>query len=104
MKIGEKYLITTSEWFFAPDGETYRAVFGTVHAVESAEETLGAKTNRGSTNWYIHIGCMIVAGCQVNYAIRIDAVSDHPGTREIEHEGRVRVSDNPLSRIFRADP
>ena len=44
-----KYLITTSAWFFAPDGNNYRAVFGTVHGVETDDQTLGIKTDRGSS-------------------------------------------------------
>ena len=31
INIGDKVLVTTDGWFFAPDGETYRAVFGTVN-------------------------------------------------------------------------
>jgi hypothetical protein len=75
---GQKALITTDNWFFAPDGNTYRAVFGTVKAVRSAEETLGVKTNAKSTNWYVEIGNMTIAGCQIHYAVRTDKCSDGP--------------------------
>ena len=75
LKINENYLITTLNWFTAPDGEDYKAVFGEVTAILTDEETLGVKTNRGSTNWYVSIGNMIVAGCQIFYAIKTDKVN-----------------------------
>lgn len=79
IKRGDKALVTTSAWFFAPDGNSYRAVFGTVQAIETAEQSLGVKTNNRSTNWYLRIGNMTIAGCQINYAIKTDKCSDKPG-------------------------
>jgi len=76
IKIGDKALITTDLWFFAPDGQQYRAVFGTVKAIRSSEETLGIKTNARSTNWYVEIGDVILAGCQIHYAIKTNHCSD----------------------------
>lgn len=70
IEIGKTTLITTDNWFYAPDGMTYNAVFGTIKVISTAEDTLGIKTNSKSTNWYIEIGCMVIAGCQVHYAIR----------------------------------
>lgn len=35
MKLDTKYLITTDNWFTAPDGMQYRNVFGTVHGIYS---------------------------------------------------------------------
>ena len=102
-KAGEKYLITTDNWFIAPDGEQYRAVFGTVAEIQSDEETLGIKTNRGSTNWYVVIGNMIVAGCQIHYCIRTDEASSAPGTREIEAGDRLVSCTEKKSRIYFAD-
>ena len=76
IKIGDKALITTDNWFIAPDGGSYRAVFGTVHAVHTDKDTLGITTNERSTNWYVQIGNMLVAGCQIHYAIKTDIVND----------------------------
>lgn len=67
---GQKALISTNAWFYAPDGKEYRAVFGTVKAIRSDKDTLGIQSNRNSTNWYVEIGGMTIAGCQVHYAIR----------------------------------
>ena len=89
--IDKTYLITTDAWFFAPDGEQYRAVFGTVNDVFDDATTLGIKTNDKSTNWYISIGNMLIAGCQIHYVIRTDAVSFDPAIREIEHDGKLEI-------------
>ena len=72
-EIGKKALITTSAWFYAPDGKQYRAVFGTVKGIKSDQETLGIKTNNKSSNWYLEIGNTIIAGCQIHYAIATDS-------------------------------
>ena len=49
-----KYLITTFEWFTAPDGRQYRAVWGEVTILDDSR-TLGVKTNAKSTNWYARV-------------------------------------------------
>lgn len=78
-----KYLITTDNWFFAPDGRLYRAVWGNVEIL--TDEILGVVTNRNSTNWYAKIGSnskhVIVAGCQIHYAVRCD---QKPNTDPVE--------------------
>ncbi len=76
ISIGDKALITTEGWFYAPDGISYRAVFGTVKGVLNSQDTLGVKTNARSTNWYVEIGNMTVAGCQIHYAIKTDKCSN----------------------------
>lgn len=101
-EIGEKYLITTDEWFFAPDGSQYKAVWGTFKGVSKDEETLGIKTNRGSTNWYIEIGEMTIAGCQVFYVIKSDNVNLKDTVHEQEHELELRTN-NTRSKIYYAD-
>jgi len=75
IEIGQKALVTTDGWFFAPDGRQYRAVFGTVKAVRTAEESLGVRPNGRSTNWYLQIGALTLAGCQVHYVLRCDECS-----------------------------
>ena len=39
-EIGKKYLITTDDWFYAPDGNNYKSVFGTLTGVYSDDDTL----------------------------------------------------------------
>lgn len=72
-KPGDRVLVTTDNWFFAPNGLEYRAVFGTVKGVHTDEATLGIKTNSRSTNWYVEIGNMVIAGCQIHYAIHTES-------------------------------
>ena len=65
------FLVTTDNWFFAPDGKQYRAVWGKV-SIHSDTDVTGLKTNVRSSNWYAKIGigenAVIVAGCQIHYA------------------------------------
>lgn len=70
IEIGDKAIITTDNWFYAPDGRQYKAVYGTVKAVRSSEDTLGIRTNARSTNWYVEIGNMTIAGCQIHYLVK----------------------------------
>ena len=79
-----KYLITTDNWFYAPNGKQYRSVWGNVEIV--SDSILGIKTNVRSSNWFAKIGTeenhVIVAGCQIHYACKseekpiIDLVDD----------------------------
>ncbi|MPR36640.1 hypothetical protein [Salmonirosea aquatica] len=77
-----KYLITTDAWFLAPDGKSYRAVWGEVEIVE--DSFLGIKTNRNASNWFARVGGkdnhVIVAGCQIHYAVRCE---DCPNTEKV---------------------
>ncbi len=101
--IGDKYLITTDAWFFAPNGQSYRAVWGTVHAILNDEETLGIKTNSRSSNWYVSIGNMLVAGCQIHYAIKCDYPNLSSHVAETEFNGEIKTQLH-ASRIYNADP
>ena len=71
-----KYLINTDNWFIAPDGKQYKAVWGEIEIVEDI--FLGLKTNRNSTNWFAKIGSdekhVIVAGCQIHYATKCNNI------------------------------
>lgn len=77
-----KYLITTDNWFYGPDGKKYRAAYGDVQVL--GDDALGVKTNRNSTNWYVQVGNqdehIVIAGCQIHYAIKC---TDRP------HDGEV---------------
>ncbi len=85
-----KYLITTDNWFYAPDGRQYKSVWGEVEVLE--DSILGVKTNRNSTNWYAKIGSkekyVIIAGCQIHYAVKcenkpnLDNVDDYQTSNE----------------------
>lgn len=103
IEVGQKALVTVDNWFYGPDGRQYRAVFGTVKAVLTAEESLGVRPNGRSTNWYLEIGSMILAGCQVHYVLRCDqctnetakdwAVSPEHGLREYDRPNVIYHAD-----------
>jgi len=78
--VGKKVLITTDNWFFAPDGCLYRAAFGTIKSVSNSEETLGIRTNARSTNWYVEVGNMTIAGCQIHYIVTTDSYNPEPAS------------------------
>jgi hypothetical protein len=103
IKLNEKYLITTSNWFIAPDGNDYRSVHGTVKGILDSETVLGIKTNRGSSNWFISIGNMFVAGCQIHYCVRADHVNHANHVRSIEYNGELIHRQENCSKIYDAD-
>jgi hypothetical protein len=100
--IGATVLVTCSNWFYAPNGQTYRAVFGTLNGIRTAKETLGIEPQRPSTNWYLDIGCMVIAGCQVHYVIRTATCNLNGADSWSEHEGKVVEAYRP-SAIYNAD-
>lgn len=102
-ELNKNYLITTNDWFIAPDGNSYKSVFGTVTGIHSDAETLGIQTNRHSTNWYLTVGKMVIAGCQVFYCIRTDEVSMIPPKRDVQHENSMRGIQESVSRIYNAN-
>ena len=100
MKTGDKYLLTFTHWFIGPDGKYYNAAWGGVTILP--DSVLGVKTNRNSTNWYCKIGSeknhVIVAGCQVNYAVRCE---EKPTLDKVNvsnlHEGKYVFSERETS-------
>jgi len=102
-----KYLITTSEWFVAPDGKTYQAVWGNVE-IRQDDKALGVKTNRQSTNWYAKIGTkenhVIVAGCQIFYACKAEKrPNDKPEESWMAEAGKGFETYKPPCRIYFAE-
>ena len=95
MNVGDQVLITCDNWFYAPDGQSYHAAWGTVRAVRQDSEVLGLKTNARSTNWYVELGNMIIAGCQIHYAVQCALPNFAPTT---DDQGKEQSS-----RIFNAD-
>lgn len=99
-----KYLITTDNWFLAPDGVQYRAVWGDVSIL--SDDVLGIKTNSRSTNWYLQVGSkddhVIVAGCQIHYAVKCtkapnsgrvkDATWGGGSYQEFERESQIYIT------------
>lgn len=99
---GDKVLITCNDWFFAPDGANYKAVFGTVKGIFSSEETLGVRTNARSTNWYVEVGNMTIAGCQIHYVIKTNAYNSGGALTWDNAGGETKTFERPCS-IYNAD-
>ncbi len=80
---GKKYLITTYGWFRTPDGDQANAAWGTAGLL-TTEDVFAFKPLRPSTNWFITLGkgkgSMIVAGCQIHYAIECERPKELQGT------------------------
>lgn len=101
----EYYLISTDNWFYAPDGKQYRSVWGKVKIMN--DSFLGTKTNVRSSNWFAKVGSeknhVIIAGCQIHYAIKTD---EKPNTDEViaDHlnEGKY-VWSSRMSHIYIAE-
>ena len=96
---GEKYLITTDGWFRGHDGEQYAAVWGTCY-MKTSEQVFGFKPSRPSTNWFLVIGRrkarrVVVAGCQIHYAMRCD---EKPKLKTGTHEAD--GTQHPNNRIW----
>lgn len=69
---GKNVLITTSDWFVAPDGRDYKAVWGKLIKVHDVKESFGISPTRAHANWLIEIGGMMIMGCRVMYVICSD--------------------------------
>jgi hypothetical protein len=100
--INKKVLITTSNWFTAPDGVNYKAVWGTLKSINEAGKTLGFIPNRAHANWYIEIGCMFIMGCQALYVVQADEVLTGDTKSWSLIEGKFSEYDKPTV-IFNAD-
>ena len=101
-----KYLITTDNWFFAPDGKQYKSVWGNVEIVE--DSVLGIKTNRNASNWYAKVGSedkhVIIAGCQIHYSIKCNEKPNIHSVIDFETSGEVGVKFyNRPSQIWIAE-
>jgi len=74
IKNGKRYLITTDDWFVAPNGDRYNAVWGKT-VCKQMEEEMGFKPTH-SANWFAKIGTgegeIIIAGCQIHFAIKLN--------------------------------
>lgn len=99
---GDRAIITTDAWFYAPDGRSYRAAWGTIKAIRTDQETLGVKTNARSSNWYIEIGDTTIAGCQIHYAVRAPIAPPTTVQDEAVKDGVVTEYER-ASHIYNAD-
>ncbi len=65
-------IVTADDWFYGPDGNTYKAVYGQVYVIET-NKLIGFKPEGGSgvANYVFAVGKpgkqIILAGCRVHY-------------------------------------
>ena len=99
-----KYLITTDNWFMAPDGKQYNAVWGEVEIVN--DSILGIKTNARSSNWFAKVGGennhVIVAGCQIHYACKSDSKPETM-SEDITVTDGVRKTEERIHSVYVAE-
>ena len=102
--LGKNILVTTDQWFFAPDGSQYRAAYGKLLEVVDSKDALGIRTNSKSSNWYVQVGRVLIAGCQVHYAVNCEGAEMNFGDVESEltHEGKLTHQKTP-TRIYNAN-
>jgi hypothetical protein len=106
IKDGQRYIITTNAWFYAPDGEQYRGAWGTCH-LSKIEDVFGFTPVRPSTNWYLTVGSgeheIVIAGCQIHYAVRCEQVPEdkYRGKTVTDKDTGVEKS---ASSIYLAEP
>ncbi len=101
-----KYLITTDNYFFAPDGKQYRAVWGDVKVIND-KESLGINTNARSANWYAAIGSeenhVIVAGCQIHYSVKCENKPNTDSITDYTIDGGVKREYQTTPPIYIAE-
>jgi len=100
-----KYLITTDNWFYAPDGLQYRCAWGNVEIL--GDDILGIKTNQKSSNWFAKVGSdnkhVIIAGCQIHYAVRRENKPTAESVNDFTVEGGVVMKHNKPVHIYIAE-
>jgi len=71
-KTNTPYLITTSAYFFGPDGQRYSSAWGYIK-IHAAKDILGFEPTRSFANWYMEVTCneqsVFIARCQVMYSV-----------------------------------
>jgi hypothetical protein len=97
-----KYLITTDAWFYGADGKPYKSVWGEVEILSDA--ILGIKTNDRSSNWFVKVSGeknhIIIAGCQIHYALQTDEKPSIGLTEDYSIEVGVVKNYNRPSTIY----
>lgn len=103
--LDKNVLVSTSEWFVAPDGNQYKAVWGKLESINKVDESsLGFAPNRPNANWVFKIGNMFIYGCQIKYLILSEKRPQIDFTRSWEvHNGELKIHNGP-SFIFVSEP
>ncbi len=81
------YLITTDNWFYAPDGEQYRSVWGYFEIINKFTPL------KPSTDWFLKCGKLIIAGSQIHYIIECEK-KPKIQTKTREGNGEITIHKN----------
>lgn len=102
---GKRYLVTSDHYFVAPDGESYLSAWGAAY-LKTTDDVFGFKPARPSTNWFLKIGSdenhIIMAGCQIHYAIRCETEPMDKYSGKLEKCGTSSI-EKSASRIYIAE-
>jgi hypothetical protein len=75
IKEGKKYLVTTDNWFIAPDGNQYRSAWGICY-IKTLFEEFNFTPLRPSTNWFLEVGAngkkITIGGFQIHFVIECE--------------------------------
>jgi len=94
--LNKNVLITATEWFYAEDGNSYRAIWGELKAIRKVDEVIGFAPNRPNVNWIFEIGNVLIYGCQVKYIVLCPNQPSTEGTRSWSTEkGELRTFTTP---------
>lgn len=100
--IGKKVLVTCSQWFLAPDGNEYRAAFGTLTCIINDNE-MNIRMARTHANFYLKVGGFMIAGCEAKFVIQSDIEPPKGMVKGwTTHEGKFVEYERP-SLIYFAD-
>jgi len=95
-----KVLVTTNEWFYAPDGRSYRAAFGKITDIVEMKDALGFTPTTGAS-WYLEMGDLIIMGGSINYIIKTENCNPCDGeTWCADPQYGLKVYNPPCSIYF----
>lgn len=102
--IGKNVLVTTANWFTAPNGRDYKAAWGELKGIHEAGKALGFIPNRAHANWFLEVGNMVIMGCQVMYVIQSEHLPNFGEAKSYTvHDGK-RTDYDRHSHIYNAQP
>lgn len=93
LELTKKYLVTTKEPFVAPDGESYRAAYGTVSAIHDAPDAPPS----------VVLGRIQIDLPEIVHAVQTETVNLTPPTREIIYNGAVVKTKAAITSIYFAN-
>jgi hypothetical protein len=105
IKEGKKYLVTTDNWFIAPDGNQYRCAWGTCN-LKTTQEIFNFTPLKPSTNWFMEVGGngkkIIIGGCQIHFVIECENLPEDE-FKNVSYIDKDTGVSQKMSRIYIAE-